>query len=286
VTQDDLFDAFLDGLQFSRAELHPSLDVVEAMSNAGEVLRELINGIERLLQNRADLEAIFRLDQTTTMPGRNNPLQLSQNTEDLVKQLLVGRGAESLAPREAAHEVCRDLLAHQEAFVDAMTEACAGFAERFDPEELGANFELSLDRKPWFPFLQARKYWDLYKDLYPVLTEKGGGRFPQMFAEEFASAYERRVIESQREHRPGGTLPGVKMEPLIEEAFVAEHAATAEASGSPSDQVGQSSEAPLEVLENIGDLNDLEELVDLDDLEALSDAFDLEDADDTGQAKA
>ena len=290
VTQDDLFDAFLDGLQISRAELHPSIDVIEAMNNAGEVLRELVSGIEKLLQNRADLKSTFRLDQTTILPGRSNPIKLSHNTEDLIRQLLVGRDGEYLAPRYAAREACRDLLAHQEAFLDAMIEAFVEFAARFDPDELGANFELSMDRKPWFPFLRERKYWDLYKDHYPVLTETVGGRFPQICAEDFARAYERRVIESQREHRPGSTLPGVKLEPLIEEAFVAEQAPTEELGDAPSDQVGHSPEAPLEVLENINDPSGLEEFIDFDDLEARSDAFDLDfdfdDEDDSGQAKA
>lgn len=287
VTRDDLFDVFLDGLQISRAELHPSIDVIEAMGNAGEILREFVNGIENLLRDRADLKSTFQLDQTTILPARNNPIKLAQNTDDLIKQLLVGRAGEYLAPRDAAREVCQDLLAHQQAFHDAMTEAFVEFAARFDPDELGANFELSLDRKPWFTFLQERKYWELYKDLYPVLTEKGSGRFPQIFAEEFARAYERRVTESPRQHRPGSTLPGVKLEPLIEEAFMAEQAATEEFSDSPSDQAAHSpGEAPLEVLENISDPSGFEELVDFDDLEANSDAFAFVDEDDPGQAKA
>ncbi len=211
-TRDELFDAFLEGLQIDRAELHPSVDEVEAMRNAGEVLREFITGIEKLLQNRADLKATFRLDQTTVLPRRNNPIKLSQNTGDLLKQLLVGRAGEYLGPRDAAREVCQDLLAHQEAFLDAMTEAFVEFAERFDPEELSANFELAQDRKPWFRFLQQRNFWNLYADLYPVLTERDGGRFPQMFAESFVEAYERYKAElnsSRRTHRihtPGGPV--------------------------------------------------------------------------------
>ena len=35
------------------------------MFNAGQVLREFISGIEKLLENRADLKSTFRLDQTT-----------------------------------------------------------------------------------------------------------------------------------------------------------------------------------------------------------------------------
>ncbi len=285
VTGDDLFDAFLDGLQISRAELHPSIDVAEAMSNAGEILREFIYGVEMLLQNRADLKTAFRLDQTTILPRNNNPIKLSQNTGDLVKQLLIGHEGEYLGPRDAVREVCQDLLAHQEAFLDAMTEAFVEFAERFDPEELTAHFERSLGRKPIFRFLNELKYWGLYKDLYPIMTERGGGRFPQMFGEEFVKAYERHIIESLREHRLSHPLPKVKLEPLSEEAFLAEQVADGESPEQPSDQTEPTPDkTPGEVLEDIDDLSELNELVDFDDLDTQSDTVVFDD--DAGQAKA
>lgn len=284
VTGDDLFDAFLDGLQISRAELHPSIDVAETMHNAGEILREFIHGTEKLLENRADLKTAFRLDQTTILPRHNNPIKLSENTSDLVRQLLVGRDGEYLGPRNAVREVCQDLLAHQEAFLDAMTHAFVEFADRFDPEELTARFERSLGRKPLFRLLENLKYWGLYKDLYPTMTEKGSGRFPQMFAEEFVKAYERCIVESLREHRLSHTRPQVKLEPLSEEAFMAEQAAAADAAGEPSDQAENATDRPPgAVLDDIADLSELNELVDFDDLGAESDTVVFDD--DAGQAK-
>ena len=283
VTDDDLFDSFLDGLQISRAELHPSIDVAEVMHNAGEILREFINGTEKLLENRAELKSAFRLDQTTILPRRNNPIKLSQNTGDLIKQLLVGREGEYLGPRDAVREVCQDLLAHQEAFLDAMTHAFVEFAERFDPEELTAHFERSLGRKPLFRLLSELKYWGLYKDLYPTMTEKGSGRLPQMFAEEFVTAYERYIIESLREHQLSHALPKVKLEPLSEEAFLAEQAAATDES-EPSDQDEHATEKPPgAVLDDIADLSGLNEFVDFDDLDAQSDTVVFDD--DAGQAK-
>ena len=50
-------------------------------------------------------------------------------------------------------------------------------------------------------FKKKSKYWDLYRELYPIMTEKGGGRFPQMFGEEFVRAYERQVAEYERQQR-------------------------------------------------------------------------------------
>ena len=190
----DLLDAFLNGLGVSRADFDPSVDLGEIMKNAGEVLCEFVEGTNRLLASRANLKNSFRLDQTTVLPRNNNPLKLSATTKDSIKQLLVGREGEYLGPRDAVHEVCRDLLFHQDAFIDAMSVAFTEFADRFDPSEL----ETAVGSNPLTRFLNEKKYWRMYCDLYPILTEKGSGRFPQMFSEEFVSAYERQIAEYKR----------------------------------------------------------------------------------------
>ncbi|MDJ0916933.1 MAG: type VI secretion system-associated FHA domain protein TagH [Woeseiaceae bacterium] len=195
----DLLDAFLEGLGVKRDDLHPSVDVKQVMKNAGEVLREYVKGSEKLLVNRANLKAAFKLDQTMVLPRHNNPLKLSQNTEDSIKQLLVGQdGGEYLGPKDAVRETNKDLLLHQEAFLEAMTAAFADFADRFDPEELIESFDRTLNRKPRFKMLSEQKYWQLYKELYPIMIERGGGRFPQMLAEDFVRAYERQVADANR----------------------------------------------------------------------------------------
>lgn len=277
---DDLFSAFLDGLQISRAELRASLDVEVAMHNAGAILREFIEGTEKLLENRADVKRTFGLDQTTILPRHSNPFKLSQNTDDLVRQLLVGHDGEYPGSRDAVQEVCQDLLAHQEAFLDAMSQAFIDFADRFDPEELAASFDYSLGRKPFFRLLNDLKYWGLYRDLYPSMTEKGSGRFPQMFAEEFVTAYERCIIESRREYRLSNELTKVKLEPLSEDARRVEQAASVK----PTDQAEDAPQkSPGAVLDEIAEPRGLHELVDFDDLETRFDTVVFDD--DAGQAK-
>ena len=194
----DLIDSFLDGLGINRAELHPSTDLGEIMQNAGEVLREFVEGTTNLLSSRANLKNAFRLDQTTVLPRRNNPIKLSANTKDSIKQLLVGKEGEYLGPRDAVREVCRDLLFHQDAFLDAMNNAFIEFSDRFEPDELEEGFDCTLSSNAIMKMFNKKKYWSLYRDLYPIMTEKGGGRFPQMFAEEFVKAYERQIAEYKR----------------------------------------------------------------------------------------
>ncbi len=197
VKADDLFDCFLDGLGLTRADLHPDTDIAEVMQNAGQVLREFVAGTDQLISSRANYKTDFSLEQTTVLPRHNNPLKLSENTTDSIKQLLVGRSGEYLGPRDAVREVCRDLLFHQNAFVEAMASAFNEFADRFDPDELTENFSKSAN-KGLLGGLNQRKFWQLYTELYPVLVERDGARFPQIFVDEFVNAYERHIGEAKR----------------------------------------------------------------------------------------
>jgi len=129
-TDTDLLDSFLDGLGISRSELQESVDYSELMQNAGAVMREFVEGTSQLLASRANLKNTFRLDQTIILPRHNNPLKLSVKTVDSIKQLLIGKEGEYLGPQDAVREVCRDLLFHQDAFLDAMKSAFVEFADR------------------------------------------------------------------------------------------------------------------------------------------------------------
>jgi type VI secretion system FHA domain protein len=194
----ELIDAFVAGLGIQRDALGHADDMTEVMRNAGEVLREFVAGTNKLLVSRANLKSTFRMDQTTVLPRHNNPLKLSTNTRDSIMQLLVGREGEYLGPRDAVREVCRDLLFHQDAFLDAMGAAFADFASRFDPDELEQDFKRSLDTGRLSAVFSKKKYWPLYKEVYPIMTEKGGGRFPQMLVEEFVKGYDQQIAEYKR----------------------------------------------------------------------------------------
>lgn len=213
---DDLFDSFLEGAGLGREELHPSVDPATVMQNAGEILKEFVDGIGKLLVSRANLKTAFRLDQTTVLPRHNNPLKLSEDPVNSLRQLLVGQAGEYLGPRDAVREVCRDLLFHQDAFLDAMAAAFVEFADRFDPDELATAFDGGKGSKSLFGFLARMRYWQMYCDLYPVMTEKGSGRFPSMFAEEFVKSYELQIAEYQRFGGSGNTTPSLK--PLAKNA--------------------------------------------------------------------
>jgi len=198
-----LFDAFLDGLGISRGELHPSVNPPELMTTAGLILREFVEGTIKLLGSRANLKSNLRLDQTTVLPRHNNPLKFSESTGDLVKQLLIGGEGEYLGARDAVREAYLDLLHHQNAVFEAMNSAFGDFAERFDPDELQEGFDRTLGGRKLFKLGNKSKYWDLYCELYLVMTERGVNELPQVFGEEFVTAYENQVAEYQRQKLEG-----------------------------------------------------------------------------------
>ncbi|MGI9261270.1 MAG: type VI secretion system-associated FHA domain protein TagH [Woeseiaceae bacterium] len=193
-----LLDSFMDGLGIERADIHPSTDPHQVLENAGRVLKEFVDGTSDLLVSRTALKSMFRLDQTTVLPRHNNPLKLSENTRDSMMQLLVGKEGEYLGPVDAVREVCRDLKHHHDAVLEAMIIAYQEFADRFDPDELQQNFDRTLDGKPLFKKINQVKYWQLYCDLYPIMTQAGSGKFPHQFSEEFVRAYEKNVADYKR----------------------------------------------------------------------------------------
>ena len=87
---------------------------------------------------------------------------------------------------------------------EAMLTAFREFADRFDPDELQDNFDRNMERKPLLGSLAKLKYWELYCDLYPIMTQSGSGPFPQHFGEEFVRAYEKHIAEYKRVDRGDG----------------------------------------------------------------------------------
>ena len=199
-----LLATFLAAAGIDRADIHPAVDPYEVMQNAGEVLREFVAGTAGMLASRASLKSMFRLDQTTVLPRHNNPLKIAANADDSLKQLLVGRPGEYLGPLDSVREVCRDLRFHQDAIIAAMTTAFREYTDRFDPDELADSFDRNLERKPLFGSFAKLKYWQLYCDLYPIMTQSGSGPFPQQFGEDFVRAYERHIAEYKRNGRKDG----------------------------------------------------------------------------------
>ncbi|WP_405234206.1 type VI secretion system-associated FHA domain protein TagH [Lentisalinibacter salinarum] len=199
----DAVEAFLRGLGMSAEDLG-NADSRRILHNAGLALREFVLGAMELLQNRAAVKNSFRLEQTTIQPGSNNPLKFSASADDAVRTLLTGSRNEYGPAVDSVREAVRDLKHHEIAVICAMREALDDFADRFDPEDLEQKFEGTLKRNSLFGGNSKAKYWDLYSDLYEVLTRHAEGKLPGQFGEDFARAYAEHLERLERDAQRRG----------------------------------------------------------------------------------
>lgn len=194
----ELLYTFLRAAGIDPNDIHPSVDASELLQNAGELLNELVGGVTEMLVARSNVKSMFRLDQTAVMPRHNNPLKLSIDTVDSLRQLLVGREGEYLGPLDSVREACKDLRYHHDALVAGMIRGFDEYIERFSPTQLEEHFSSETGRKSVFGGLGRRRQWDLYCDLYPIMTEKGPAAVPRQFAEDFVRCYERQLKDFKR----------------------------------------------------------------------------------------
>jgi predicted component of type VI protein secretion system len=179
----------------------PAADHTALLQKAGQLLREVTVGLNDVLRNRAELQDRFRLSQTTIQPSEKNPLKFSASAEEALGNLLRDDSNEYLPAVEAVREAFRDIKMHQAAVLVAMRSAFDDFLDRLEPAELTEKFDSGLKRGALLGAANKMKYWDLYGELYQVMTHKADGPFPHLFSEEFARAYEAEI--ERLKGRPG-----------------------------------------------------------------------------------
>lgn len=181
--------AFFRGLGITGADLDSSSSL-ELMHNAGQALREFVVGIMEIMQTRAILKNVLRVEQTTIQPGRNNPLKFSANAEDAIRNLLVGHKRQFVPAVETIRQACGDVKRHEEKFASAVKIATDDFTSRLDPDLLQDDFDQSLNSGSVFGGSNKKRYWDLYCERYLATTQRSKDQLPYVFNEQFIKAYE------------------------------------------------------------------------------------------------
>jgi len=161
----------------------------QTLLRLGQLMREMILGLNENLHVRAEQKNTLRIPNTTIQPQNNNPLKFSASVEEALANLLFRDSSEYLQPVEAVRAAFTDVKQHQQSVLVAMRAAIADYVGRLDPEELENKFS-NGKRGGLMSAAHKLKYWDLYKDLYQVVTQAQPGQLPQQFLEEMARAYE------------------------------------------------------------------------------------------------
>ena len=162
----------------------------EVLTGAGKLMRVMVSGLMELLRERSHVKDTFRLPQTVMQAAQNNPLKFSPSVDDALRYLINDRGEGAyLSAEDAVRAGFRDVRQHEQALVKAMLQAVQDYVERFDPDELKTRFDKGLKRGGLLSSGNKLKYWELYEESYPALTQSEDGGPPQLFAEGFARAY-------------------------------------------------------------------------------------------------
>lgn len=185
-------DAFFRaaGLQPQRLDDKQTEQVLHCL---GQVMRELVLGVSENLQIRAEQKTVMRVPTTTIQPQNNNPLKFSASVEEALDNLLFRQSPQYLSAVDSVRDAFADIKKHQQHLLAAMRTAVVDYIGRLDPEEL----EKKIGRgNVLLGAANKLKYWDLFKDLYQVMSQCEPGQFPHQFIEELARTYELEVSRS------------------------------------------------------------------------------------------
>jgi type VI secretion system FHA domain protein len=200
-------DALLHGARIAPRQLDEKA-AAQALVSVGQLLREIIVGLNENLYLRSAHKNLLKQPNTTIQPRSNNPLKFSASTDEALENLLFRKSDQYLPPAAAVRDAFGDIKRHQHALVKALEPAVLNYAARLDPDRLEERISKGR-QKTLMGAANKLKYWDLYKDLYLVVTQHPDGEPPPQFLEDFAEAYEREQTRAQPKQRkkPAGKDP-------------------------------------------------------------------------------
>jgi type VI secretion system protein len=181
--------AFCRGAGLDAATLAPE-HAAAILTLAGQLVREMALGLIAGLQYRTEQTGRYQIEDTSTSPAVNNIFRMSGSVDEALARLFAPHSTRFLTPLEAVRTSFEDLRRHDQATMVAMQDALAEYLKRLSPAQLEQQFGEALKRSGPPPASPGQKYWDMYAELYRVLTQMAPEGLPHAFAEEFAKAYQ------------------------------------------------------------------------------------------------
>lgn len=163
--------------------------IKEISQTIGELMREMISGMMRILSSRSSIKNEFRMSVTTIQPVENNPLKFSVNVDDALENMFLKKGNAYKPPKESIEEGFIGIAEHQMAVLSGMRAAFKGIIERFDPVLLEKRFE-KQNKGGLIPGIKNAKNWELFCDYYNDLVGDLDNSFQYLFGDDFVRAYE------------------------------------------------------------------------------------------------
>ncbi len=192
-------NAFIDAMGLDSSELSNE-QVLEVSQLAGELMREVVDGMMQLLRSRTSIKNEFRMNVTTIQPIENNPLKFSVNTEEALENMFIKKSSAYKEPVDAFREGFQGVAEHQVAIIAGIRYAFESMISRFDPTNLEKMFD-KQGKGAVIPAMQKARYWAAYTEHYKSLLDNMENSFQHLFGDDFVQAYEdqlRRLVAERK----------------------------------------------------------------------------------------
>jgi type VI secretion system protein len=182
-------DAILiEALGFADRNL-PEAKIQEISQTTGELLRDMVAGMMKILSSRSSIKNEFRMSVTTIQPVENNPLKFSATVDDALENMFLKKGNAYKGPKQSVEEGFIGIAEHQIAVLSGMRSAFKGVMERFDPAMLEKRFD-KQNKGGLIPGSKNAKNWELFGEYYTDLAGDIDNSFQYLFGDDFVRAYE------------------------------------------------------------------------------------------------
>jgi len=186
VTRTDL--SLIEAMGLDQSSLTEE-QITEISQVVGELVRETISGMMKVLSSRSSIKNEFRMNITTIQPVENNPLKFSANIDDAMDNMFLKSGNAFIKPVEAVREGFDGIAEHQVAILAGIRSAFSGVIERFNPDTLEKRFE-KFHKGGIIPGSSKAKNWESYNAYYKELVDDMDNAFQHLFGYDFVQAYE------------------------------------------------------------------------------------------------
>ena len=160
---------------------------------AGELLRLSMEGVQRLLEMRAQLKGELGVeDRTTIRKAENNPLKESESLHDALSYLVDVRQHGNklfMPPPKAVEDALWDICAHEMALMAGTRAALLASLKLFSPDVVESRIKKSGALDSVLPALYKSKLWDRFLEMYNALEREAEDHFDKLLNHEFAKAY-------------------------------------------------------------------------------------------------
>jgi len=178
----------IEALGFADRHL-PEAKIQEISQTTGELLRDMVAGMMKILSSRSSIKNEFRMSVTTIQPVENNPLKFSATVDDALENMFLKKGNAYKGPKQSVEEGFIGIAEHQIAVLSGMRSAFKGVMERFDPVVLEKRFD-KQNKGGLIPGSKNAKNWELFGEYYTDLAGDIDSSFQYLFGDDFVRAYE------------------------------------------------------------------------------------------------